>query len=103
MNFTRTWTFKGAPLRNYIIPRVLYVTCFTVFVIVPIAKVLIYLWFVYRTDLLTTVAGSWLLVGTVNSLYILQAWYGARIEPLVEEGMTQVHNEAIWEKELHRK
>ena len=103
MNFTRTWEFKGHPYRNYILPKVLYVTVFAVFVVVPLGKVLIYLWFVYRTDLLTTIAGSWLLVGTVNSLYILLAWYGARIEPLVEEGMQQVKDEAIWEKERHQK
>ena len=83
------WEFKGNPIRNYIIPRMLYVTCYGVFVVVPIIKVLIYLWFVYRTDLLTSIAGSWLLVGTVNSLYILLVWYEPRIEPMVEAGIEE--------------
>ena len=74
-----------------------------VFIWVPALKILIYLYFVYRTELLSTIAGPWLLFCTVNCLYILVAWYGTRVEPVIEEARAVYYREKVWEEAVVEK
>lgn len=74
-NFVVPFKFRGLPWRNRIVPVILRVIVQVIFIVIPAGKTMLYLYYVYRTDLLDTPAGPWLLMCTVNCIFILLVWY----------------------------
>lgn len=71
----------------------------TIFIYIPAGKTILYLYYVYRTTLLETVAGPWLLFCTVNCIFILLVWYYTRVEPVIDMTRQTVADELRWEEE----
>ena len=63
------------------------------------AKVLIYLVYVYRSSLLEGMTAPFLLMSTINCIFILLVWYNTIISPYLESTKEQLKNEYRWEEE----
>jgi hypothetical protein len=79
-------------------PAFLFGLTYFVFMIVPIMKSLVYMFFLYRTSLIETVAGPWLLLCTCNCIVIIALWWTDRVLIIVEMQITSVADERRWEK-----
>ena len=51
-SFTPLYVLKGSPWRNTVVPKLIFITCDSIFVYIPAAKVVVYLIYVYRSSLL---------------------------------------------------
>ena len=80
-------------------PKILYALAYAVFVITPVSKGLVYMYFLYRTDLLTTVTGPWLLCSTVNCLFILAFWWPNVVKEVIATELASLQDEYRWEEE----
>lgn len=99
LNFTIPFRYLGNPLRNKYMPGFLFGLTYFVFMFVPIAKSLVYMFFLYRTSLIETVAGPWLLLCTSNCIVIIALWWSDRVLVVVESQLESVALERRWEKE----
>ena len=100
MNFTQVFIYRHPhPIRNAIMPKLLYVTLHLVFIWIPSVKAFLYMYFLYRTDLMGTAAAPFLLFSTINSVFILIVWYGIRVEPILEASQEGLEDEFRWIKE----
>ena len=54
------------------------------------AKVLIYLVYVYRSSLLEGMTAPFLLMSTINCIFILLVWYNTIISPYLESTKEQL-------------
>ena len=82
--FTPFFVYKGSPWRNTIVPKLLLLTTDAVFIYIPGLKVFIYLIYVYRSTLLESEAAPFLLMCTINCIFILLVWYNTILTPYIE-------------------
>ena len=86
-------------MRNRVVPQLIFLTCNFIFVYIPMAKVLIYLDYVYRSPLLEGTSAPFLLMSTINCIFILLVWYNTIISPYLQATREQLKNEYRWEEE----
>ena len=97
--FTLLYDVRATPLRNRIVPKMILFTCDFIFVYIPAAKVLIYLFYVYKSSLLEGTTAPFLLMSTITCIFILLVWYSYIISPYIDECKNQLKDEYRWEEE----
>ena len=83
--FTLLYDIKATPLRNRIVPKMILFTCDFIFVYIPAGKVVIYLFYVYRSSLLEGTTAPFLLMSTITCIFILLVWYNYLISPYISQ------------------
>ena len=60
---------------------------------------MIYLYYVYRSTLLEQNAAAFLLMSTINCIFILLVWYNQIVMPFLESSKEMLEKEYRWEQE----
>ena len=96
-SFTEFYKKGGDYRRNTIVPIVITYTCKFIFEWIPAGKVFIYLYHVYRSSLLRQIAAPFLLMSTVNCIFILLVWYKTIVTPFLEKKQSELKEYYRWD------
>ena len=97
--FTPMYDENSFPWRNRIVPKTIYIMLQLIYIIIPSAKCVLYIYFVFKTDMMDHIVGPWLLGCSVNCIFILLVWYRNHIMPWKESSKALLEDEYRWEKE----
>ena len=89
-SFTEFYSREGSYWRNTFVPQLIRYACKLIFEWIPGAKVFIYLIYVYRSSLLHQIAAPFLLMSTVNCIFILLVWYKTIVTPFLEKKLKEL-------------